>query len=702
MSSKGFSLIEAMLSGALFSVVVTAFAGAMIYGQQSTVGAGERSRAMTLAEEGTEAVRSIRDQALNELQYNQSGVQISGNTWAFLGEGSTETIDEYTRTTTFADVCRDGSKVIAACPSSYTDPHTKQVTVTVTWSNGPTALPGNVSRVSYLTDWEASNWTQTDWSGGSAQTLWSDITKYDTDDTNVLVSTAGEVTLKPAGGGSGSFVDDTQPEFDAGSYTTNTQYNLGSSWVDLTAGGKTAGTGSYTSSIQDAGGSATWTNLGWLPNRPTGKELPDSGATETGYPTGNLAMTNNWGLYHLNGASGATTFADTSGNVRTGSCAGASCPTSGGAGKFLAAPDFDGFDDIVGLGTSEITGTLLTLSAWVKPDAYGTDPFVISKANGTGSGNMRWMLGFNNLSSTSAQVSFGLRTGSSTTTLNTATSYGVGAWMHIVARYDGATMKIYVNGTQVATTAKTGSISTTGTITTRISGRDGNVTSRPFNGKIDEVGIWNRALSPTEINDAYQRGALDLKYQVRSCNDNACAGETFIGPDGTGATYYSELMNTTLTPPILALSLVPANQYFQYQTSFVTSDSVITPELKTVTIDYTGGATGFMTAGWLQSSAINLADASPVENIEWDQVVPSCSPVCTVRFQVRTAPNAAGVPGTWTAWYGATGSGTYFTVNTGQRIPVALNGNQWVQYRVELAGDGTSTPTLQELRLFYR
>jgi len=87
--------------------------------------------------------------------------------------------------------------------------------------------------------------------------------------------------------------------------------------------------------------------------------------------------------------------------------------------------------------------------------------------------------------------------------------------------------------------------------------------------------------------------------------------------------------------------------------------------------------------------------------IEWDETIPACTPACTVKFQVRTAPDAAGVPGIWTAWYGASGAGTYFTNATGTVISTDLNDNLWLQYRAELAGDAMDTPILSEVRLNY-
>ncbi len=109
-----------------------------------------------------------------------------------------------------------------------------------------------------------------------------------------------------------------------------------------------------------------------------------------------------------------------------------------------------------------------------------------------------------------------------------------------------------------------------------------------------------------------------------------------------------------------------------------------------------------VTQGILTSSAFNMADASPTQVVEWDGVIPVCTPACKTRFQVRVAPNAGGAPGVWTGWYGAGGLGTYFTTSTGAFVPQILNGNQWVQYRSTVDGDGVSTPTVQEVRVNYR
>jgi hypothetical protein len=78
--------------------------------------------------------------------------------------------------------------------------------------------------------------------------------------------------------------------------------------------------------------------------------------------------------------------------------------------------------------------------------------------------------------------------GSSATPVNT--------WVHLAATYDGANLRLFMNGTQVGTRALTGSIrASTGVL--RIGGN--NIWSEWFAGLIDEVRIYNRALTAAEI-----------------------------------------------------------------------------------------------------------------------------------------------------------------------------------------------------------
>jgi hypothetical protein len=72
----------------------------------------------------------------------------------------------------------------------------------------------------------------------------------------------------------------------------------------------------------------------------------------------------------------------------------------------------------------------------------------------------------------------------------------VNTWTHLASTYDGATLRLYLNGSQVASTATTGNIEVSGGVL-RIGGNA--IWGEYFSGLIDEVRIYNRALTPAQI-----------------------------------------------------------------------------------------------------------------------------------------------------------------------------------------------------------
>ncbi|MCA1553348.1 MAG: DUF11 domain-containing protein, partial [Chloroflexi bacterium] len=157
----------------------------------------------------------------------------------------------------------------------------------------------------------------------------------------------------------------------------------------------------------------------------------------------------------------------------------------------------------------------------------------------------------------------------------------INRWVHLVGAYDGAAWRLYRNGAQVASAA-----STTGAVAVNQNwaiGARGNGTERFFNGTIDEVAVYNRPLSAQEALDHYRRGALRVRFQVRSCAASNCAGASaFVGPDGTPNTYFSEQNNSSLTPPSFNLVGVSPNLYFQYRAFLESDDASALPAIKSV------------------------------------------------------------------------------------------------------------------------
>ena len=137
----GFSLVEVILSSAVFVLLVTALVGAYLYGQEATALAGNRARANMLAEEGLEAVRNIRDNDFASLTPGSKGLAISANQWVF--SGASDATDIFTRSTTISPVGGASS-------------NRKNITASVTWQQNPQRI-GTVSLVSRLTNWQATN-----------------------------------------------------------------------------------------------------------------------------------------------------------------------------------------------------------------------------------------------------------------------------------------------------------------------------------------------------------------------------------------------------------------------------------------------------------------------------------------------------------------------------------------------------------------
>jgi len=72
-------------------------------------------------------------------------------------------------------------------------------------------------------------------------------------------------------------------------------------------------------------------------------------------------------------------------------------------------------------------------------------------------------------------------------------------WYHAAGTYDGKSIKIYINGDLSNELAATAAIATTNDVLTIGANKDG--TSNRFDGVIDEVGLFNRALTSDEVEE---------------------------------------------------------------------------------------------------------------------------------------------------------------------------------------------------------
>jgi hypothetical protein len=124
---------------------------------------------------------------------------------------------------------------------------------------------------------------------------------------------------------------------------------------------------------------------------------------------------------------------------------------------------------------------------------------IISKTTGGAEQDHYWMLS-TIYKNGAEKLRFRLKTNGRTTTL-TANSGVIrtGEWVHAAAVYDGSRMRLYQNGVEVGATRKTGSVAVGATVPVLIGNNPGS--GRPFDGLIDEMRIYSRALTAREISE---------------------------------------------------------------------------------------------------------------------------------------------------------------------------------------------------------
>jgi hypothetical protein len=75
-----------------------------------------------------------------------------------------------------------------------------------------------------------------------------------------------------------------------------------------------------------------------------------------------------------------------------------------------------------------------------------------------------------------------------------------GELFHVAATYDGHTMRLYKNGIEIGSRAKTGAIDTNNTTELWIGANPTVANARPWKGLISDVRVYQTALTAIEVN----------------------------------------------------------------------------------------------------------------------------------------------------------------------------------------------------------
>jgi hypothetical protein len=199
-----------------------------------------------------------------------------------------------------------------------------------------------------------------------------------------------------------------------------------------------------------------------------------------------------------------TTWYDVSENNNNGTLTNGPTYNSGNGGYI----SFDGSNDMVIIPNNTALDTQTpTVEVWVKTNATTQYGFWFEKGivntqyslfqEGT---NIQWRQNFS-----------GTITNLSTTT---ATYMNTSNWFQVVGTYTSGARRLYINGSLVNSDTQTGTISTnSGGMSIGVYGGFSGSRSYYYNGNISIVRVYNRALSPTEIEQNYnvQKGRFGVE-----------------------------------------------------------------------------------------------------------------------------------------------------------------------------------------------
>ena len=223
------------------------------------------------------------------------------------------------------------------------------------------------------------------------------------------------------------------------------------------------------------------------------------------------------GWWTLNDGSGNVAY-DTSGNGNDGTLQGG---PNWVAGKISGALQFDGADDQVDCGNDpslDITGEI-TIAAWVYPTGPGSSdyPRIVDKSDGTGGADPGYKLYLRSAENFLVTLSAG------GAYPNSSSSADLNAWNYVVFITDGTQRKLFLNGAWQRWDESSLPVSSSNPLFLGNSPA-GN---RHFEGVLDEVRVYSRALAEDEIEAIMLGGGRPYAYNPDPA-DGAFHADTWV------------------------------------------------------------------------------------------------------------------------------------------------------------------------------
>jgi subtilisin family serine protease len=234
-------------------------------------------------------------------------------------------------------------------------------------------------------------------------------------------------------------------------------------------------------------------------------------------PSAPGGLTGQWSFDETAG----NTAADSSGNGNPGTLING--PLWNSFGKAGGALSFDGVNDYVSLGNPSklIPANAITMAGWLKLNSVSSNKFIISKYDEVAPHNATFLR---------YQAGAGITCSVGGTSVLGAASIIAGTWYHAACTYDGSSIRVYINGVQAASLARSGAIGDEAGTDWLIGARTPASPAIFVDGMLDDIRMYDLALSATEINQ------LSSDTAVPVLGNGAPSGSL---PEGTAQTTLS-------------------------------------------------------------------------------------------------------------------------------------------------------------------
>ncbi len=191
------------------------------------------------------------------------------------------------------------------------------------------------------------------------------------------------------------------------------------------------------------------------------------------------------------------TITDTSGAGNTGTTnygantSGMNCTV---AGKFSLGCTFDNVDDVIDIAsnTDFAVNSEITVAAWVNHTGNGGDDRIFDLTNNNN--------GYALQVSSTGRVSFLIGDGAAYSELQSASTLDTGTWHHVVGTFKNGVQRVYIDGQLDNSQAGI----TFGLVSGRAPDIGARGTANTFYGTLDELRVYTKALSDSEVELLYQ------------------------------------------------------------------------------------------------------------------------------------------------------------------------------------------------------